>query len=119
MENNSNNKWYSKFEYKKEVKQKKDSLKENNRSFNKIPNKEKAFYFNNKTLSESKYFLEKLPELFSVKKLPEDAKKILLDFNKILNSAHPLNSKQKVLLPQQIRELSHYLTDERGQRRKG
>lgn len=36
-----------------------------------------------------------------------------------MESTHPLNSKQKALLPSQIRELCHTLTDERDERRLG
>lgn len=57
--------------------------------------------------------------LFSVDSIPDDAKKIISRFDEIIDSTHPLNSKQKALLPKQIRGLSHYLTDSRSDRRLG
>ncbi len=51
--------------------------------------------------------------------IPDDAKKILSEFKDIIEATHPLNSKQRAQLPQNILELSHTLTDERGQRRLG
>lgn len=55
--------------------------------------------------------------LFNADNIPSDAKKILNDFQEIALSAVPLTSKQRSLLPGQIRELSHNLTDERSSRR--
>lgn len=57
--------------------------------------------------------------LFSLTTVPNDAKDALASFDKIAASSHPLSSKQRALLPQQIRSLSHNLTDERGERRLG
>lgn len=57
--------------------------------------------------------------LFDINAIPQDGIKILNDFGQIIESAYPLNSKQKALLPIQIRELSHNLTDERSERRRG
>lgn len=64
-------------------------------------------------------FAKPLEDLFSYEKIPDDAKKIIDEFDRIVESTHPLNSKQKLLLPKQIRSLSHFLTDERGERRLG
>lgn len=61
----------------------------------------------------------RISSLFDPSSIPQDAVKIIEDFDRIVSSSHPLNSKQKALLPQQIRELSHNLTDERGNRRMG
>ena len=57
--------------------------------------------------------------LFLQTSVPRDAQEIISSFDKIVSSSHPLSSKQRVLLPQQIRELSHNLTDERSGRRLG
>lgn len=57
--------------------------------------------------------------LFNPSLIPEDAKKIIQEFEGLVSSTHPLNSKQRALLPDQIRQLSHNLTDERGNRRMG
>lgn len=57
--------------------------------------------------------------LFDIKNLPDDAQKVLRDFDQIAQSAMPANSKQLVALPKIIRELSHQMTDDRGSRRLG
>lgn len=57
--------------------------------------------------------------LFNPALIPEDAKKIIQEFEGVVSSTHPLNSKQRALLSEQIRQLSHNLTDERGSRRVG
>lgn len=62
---------------------------------------------------------KKVSSLFNPASIPEDAEEILRDFDKIVSTTHPLNSKQKALLPQQILALSHNLTDRRGERRMG
>ncbi|MGN0729764.1 small ribosomal subunit Rsm22 family protein [Treponema sp.] len=63
--------------------------------------------------------IKPLEDLFCAEKIPDDAKRILEEFDTIVESTHPLTSRQKVLLPGQIRSLSHFLTDERGERRLG
>ncbi|MBO7123961.1 MAG: hypothetical protein J6V90_11865 [Treponema sp.] len=60
-----------------------------------------------------------IQSLFDPKKIPDDAQKILRDFDQIAQAAMPANSKQLVALPKQIRELSHQMTDDRGSRRLG
>ena len=57
--------------------------------------------------------------LLAESSISSDAKKILADFDKIISSTHPLNSKQRAMLPKKIQELSHTLTDERSDRRLG
>lgn len=57
--------------------------------------------------------------LFDTAKFPADAKLILENFNNVVSSNLRLNSKQRSILPHQILELSHQLTDERGSRRLG
>lgn len=57
--------------------------------------------------------------LFDEKSIPEDAKKIIENFDKVLENVKSLSGKQKVSLPGSIKNLSHQLTDERGTRRLG
>ncbi len=52
-------------------------------------------------------------------KLDDDAQNILNNFDSIIQSIKPLNSKHLLTLPDTIRELSHQLTDERSKRRIG
>ena len=63
--------------------------------------------------------LTELAPLFNTAALSREATEALSCFDKIISSSHPLSSKQRVLLPQQIRSLSHNLTDERSDRRLG
>lgn len=58
-----------------------------------------------------------LESLFNPKKIPEDAKPVLEEFDSIIQGILPLNSKQLSKLPDDIRELSHQLTDERSTRK--
>ncbi len=51
--------------------------------------------------------------------LDDKALKILHNFDTVIQSVKPLNSKHLVTLPDTIRELSHQLTDERSSRRIG
>ena len=51
--------------------------------------------------------------------IPEESLKILERFDSLLQDIKQLNSKQLAQLPENIRELSHLLTDERGSRRIG
>lgn len=56
---------------------------------------------------------------FDLDSVPADAKKILEDFDSIVQGVRPLNSKQLQQLPDNIRNLSHQLTDQRSERRLG
>lgn len=55
--------------------------------------------------------------LFNPKKLPKEAEDVLKNFDSIIQGILPLNSRQISKLPDDIRELSHQLTDERDTRR--
>ncbi len=57
--------------------------------------------------------------LFARSSLDESAVSVIEDFEAIVNSVYPLTSRQRALLPAQIRSLSHELTDEREERRMG
>ncbi|MCR4938609.1 MAG: small ribosomal subunit Rsm22 family protein [Treponemataceae bacterium] len=52
-------------------------------------------------------------------KIPDESWKILNEFDSLLQDIKPLNSKQLAQLPENIRELSHLLTDDRSSRRMG
>lgn len=60
-----------------------------------------------------------LNSLFSVKKLSEDSQYVLENFDEIVQGVRPLNSRQIQQLPDNIRDLSHQLTDDRASRRLG
>ncbi len=64
-------------------------------------------------------FAESKQQLFDLASLDDGAKKVLEDFDDIVSSVYPLTSKQRSLLPAQIRALSHELTDEREDRHLG
>ena len=57
--------------------------------------------------------------MFDTKGLSPEAVKILENFDQIVQSIRPMNSKQLTKLPHDIRELSHKLTDQRESRRVG
>ena len=61
----------------------------------------------------------KISSLFDVKKIPLDAVKVIEDFDKLVQGVRPLNSRQLQQLPQNIRSLSHQMTDNRAERRLG
>lgn len=76
--------------------------------------KERSFHTEKKAVNYIKN-----DSLFDPGKIPEDAKDVINDFSKLLDSSHPLNSRHKAMLPSQIKVLSHFLTDERQDRRLG
>ena len=57
--------------------------------------------------------------LFAKGKLSEDQLSVLENFDKIIQTVRPMNSRQLQALPENIAALSHQLTDERGTRRLG
>ena len=61
----------------------------------------------------------KISSLFDVAKVPPDAVSIINDFDKLVQGVCPLNSRQLQQLPQNIRSLSHQMTDDRASRRLG
>ena len=124
MEEKIQLKWYEKrqgIKLKDKIKseqKKKEFLEKQNLKKNSAPEKKQLSSKRIHSIQKSK-FVKPLEDLFSAEKIPEDAKKIIEEFDKVVESTHPLNSKQKLLLPKQIRSLSHFLTDERGERRLG
>ena len=57
--------------------------------------------------------------LFCSDRVPADALAVINDFDRIVQGVRPLNSRQMQQLPQNIRSLSHQMTDERAERRLG
>ena len=57
--------------------------------------------------------------LFDLNKVPADAAAVIQNFDEIVQSVRPLNSRQLQQLPQNIRSLSHQMTDDRASRRLG
>ena len=57
--------------------------------------------------------------LFDQASVPKDAQKIIEDFDSIIQGIRPLNSRQLQQLPENIRNLSHQMTDDRSSRRLG
>lgn len=57
--------------------------------------------------------------LFSMKSLPRPEREILNDFQSVIQNVRPLSARQLLTLPREIRDLSHSLTDTRGERRVG
>ncbi len=60
-----------------------------------------------------------IQKLFDTKNIPQDALKLLENFDRIVQDILPANSRQESALPKQIRDLSHQMTDERERRRLG
>ena len=61
--------------------------------------------------------VQSLDSLFDISSLTKDAREVLAEMNLLIAKSHPLTSKQRALLPKQIQELSHTLTDERSSRK--
>ena len=57
--------------------------------------------------------------LFDSKNVPQDALKIIENFDQVVQGIKPLNSRQLQQLPENIRALSHQMTDDRASRRLG
>lgn len=60
-----------------------------------------------------------IQSLFAEASVPKDAQKIIEDFDSIIQGIRPLNSRQLQQLPENIRSLSHQMTDDRSSRRLG
>lgn len=70
-------------------------------------------------IKENSQSYKKILSQFDMEKIPKDSQKILLNFDDIVQSVRPLNSKQLQQLPDNIKKLSHQLTDKRSERRLG
>lgn len=126
-------KFYDKFNQKKKKAQETAKFKQERKEYN----KQRDEYFSKKREQQgAKGFVEgktsdskkksctdaKLissESMFDFEKIPKDAVSVLENFDQIVQSVRPMNSKQLQKLPKDIRELSHMLTDERESRRVG
>lgn len=114
-------KWYEKkagLKIKDKIETEEKKKKKEERSFKKNNREISSIEFSSKKSPSTIKFLD-TKSLFSSSAIPQDAKDLIENFNKIVSSSHPLSSKQKVFLAKHIRDLSHNLTDERGNRRIG
>lgn len=113
----SQEKFYDKFTQKK-TSPKKDKSKKTAKDFTKSENPVKKYNSEKKTETKSKINI--ISSLFGeCSKLTDDSKNILNNFDDIIQGVKPLNSKQKQQLPENIKNLSHQLTDLRSERRLG
>lgn len=98
-----------------------NKITENNLSKNlakNITKTDKTGFSNRKNIRTHADILLKTP-LFDNSLVPEDAKKLIENFDQIVQGVKPLNSKQIQQLPENIRNLSHQMTDDRSTRRLG
>ena len=63
--------------------------------------------------------VSKQRSMFSADAIPPDARDVIGEFDTIVQSVFPANGRQLASLPKKINALSHALTDERGERRRG
>lgn len=116
-------KFYSKFTEGK--KSKKVKRAEANKKIQVQPeSNQKKFSYNNKTSqpnhkNSNSSFLLPASALFSTSTLDKFAQTTLSNFDEIIQGVRPLNSRQIQQLPDNIRSLSHQLTDQRSERRLG
>ena len=133
-ENFNENKWYDNFKKKKSSKisaekiERKEFNKERDKFFDEkrrgIDKKNKIQQIYEKSSEKNSFSkadakILETRNMFDFKKLPEDAVKVLENFDEIVQGVRPLNSRQMQNLSKDIRALSHQLTDERGTRRAG
>ena len=137
------NKFYEKFEKKTSPKEPKKNLKNfssqknndkphsrtsfNKNSLNKAESNHKDKYqsnsknsfHNHETLNKYQEKYTKNQTLFTKNNLTKESVNIIQNFDEIVQSVRPLNSRQLQQLPEHIKELSHQLTDKRYERRLG
>ena len=128
-------KFYEKFTQNKNLKKEKKSYpkkqknikvqpiqeKQSNKKIKTVQTKQEFFQQNQQNQQKNNYTndYELQNSLFTTKNIPSDAKKILEDFDQIVQTVRPLNSRQIQQLPDNIKMLSHQLTDKRSERRLG
>lgn len=111
--------FYSKF-YKAKPNKKQEKNQEQKKP---LPPKEKKA--SNKTSAPQakakspKYSYTLQSQLFQESKIPSESLAVLENFDTIIQNVRPLNSKQMQQLPNNIRDLSHQMTDHRSDRRLG
>lgn len=110
----ADNKFYSKFQKKNSEKETTEKKSKNQKADKqKIYEKKSA---NGKKTVENSYVQS---SLFSTHTIPKESENIINNFDEIIQGVRPLNSRQLQQLPDNIKALSHQLTDERSTRRLG
>lgn len=125
-------KFYEKFTQNKNSKKEKKSYPKKQKNIKVQPIQEKQSNKKTKIIQTKQEFFQQNHQrnnytndyelqnsLFTTKNIPSDAKKILEDFDQIVQTVRPLNSRQIQQLPDNIKTLSHQLTDKRSERRLG
>ena len=120
-------KFYEKFNKKTSVAKAKNERKEFNRERDKFfeqkrkgSEKKGKLNFSTKISYQEKDAVILLVEkMFEANKITRESRNVLDNFDNIVQGIRPLNSRQFVQLPKDIRALSHQLTDERETRRVG
>lgn len=118
--NNTEEKFYKKFTEKKSAKKDKGKISPNQHA--KSGNQKKEAYEKNKkqeNFSTQKHNFSIINSQFSEANLQSDSQYVLTNFDDFIQGVRPLNSKQLQQLPENIRALSHQLTDQRSERRLG
>ena len=82
-----------------------------------INDKKTGKTFSGKNRNSASYSI--CDSLFNVTKLTSESLAVLNNFDDVIQGVKPLNSKQLQQLPDNIRNLSHQLTDKRSERRLG
>ena len=91
-----------------------DTKSQNNVNFGKKSDRKSQNNVNN---IQNKFAV--VEALFKENKLDKKAQELLENFDRVVQGVRPLNSKQLQKLPENIKELSHQLTDQRSERRLG
>lgn len=123
-------KFYTKFEKTKKITKASKDEKEKNVSRQKFPDEKKQNSAQKKDFSKNsnqrdvqkgtqQIKAETVHSLFAADNISKEALDIINNFDEIIQGVRPLNSKQLQQLPENIRTLSHQLTDERSTRRLG
>ena len=114
----SDKKSKSKTEKNSETKQKASkSKKENHTNSEKKFSQKPAYTDQHKSHTSNPFTIEN--SLFLNEALENDTVSILNNFDEIIQGVRPLNSRQLQQLPDNIKALSHQLTDQRSERRLG
>lgn len=84
-------------------------------------NSNSASAFNSNSASKKETSLPQKKSLVEelLPELPAESRQILENFESIVQGVRPLSSRQLLRLPENIRDVSHLLTDQRGGRRMG
>ncbi|MCR5606183.1 MAG: hypothetical protein K6F69_05125 [Treponema sp.] len=108
-----NKHWYDQF-YKKTTAKKHSKTDRKDKNF-----VDKATNFKAPKNYGKAAIIQEKKQMFSQKNIPEESINLLDNFDSVIQTVRPLNSKQKSLLSDQIRQLSQELTTERSSRRVG